>query len=180
MSYLFASFQNSNQLLLRNVTAAQVEDPALAELGAQLEDFAEAADESVRIYCREEDQRKLKPRDRAVAILKVVSLHIPLVQLEVALAIPLQLLLYTIVKALVEVKVLYHLKEDLSQLLDLLHHLLGNLVGEVLFILRIFVDGIVLLRQQLQVFFVDVDILSLAHSLQLADAVDSELLIVLL
>ena len=57
-----------------------------------------------------------------------------------------------IVKTLMKIKIFQHIGEKLSQLLDLLHYSMRNLLGKVKILDCVVVDGVVLARQDLNVF----------------------------
>lgn len=87
----------------------------------KLEYLTKAANKAISINGRQEYQRKVQERH---IVTKILGLNIALVQFESAPVTP----IVHVVEALMEVKFLGHLFENLPQLLDLLHHLLSYLV----------------------------------------------------
>jgi hypothetical protein len=103
-------------------------------------------------------------------------------ELEIALAVALELFLVPIVKTLVKIEVFDHVEKNLTKFLYLFHDLPGDLVGKVLLFFGVFVNWVILFGQQLQIFFVNVYsclVFSLTHLLELTDAVYRKLLIVI-
>jgi len=117
-----------------------------------------------------------------VSFSPVISSEISLVKLELSLSIAMQFFLKSVVEALMEIETfVIHFKEYLTQLLDLLHHLLRYLIRKVLLILFVLINWIILLRQQLQILFINtVNTFSFLQILNLVDPINRKLPIMLL
>lgn len=150
MRYLVTATQDSDQFLFRDdlgVDSSQVEDLDLAELEAEGEHFAKAADEGVSADGRKEHERKLEAWVQVTGGILQVSWLIDLMKLELALFSSCLACRLGVVKALVKIELLQHHIEDLLEFLDLLDDLLGDLVLELQLIECVLVDKRELLRE---------------------------------